>query len=84
MDGESQDHPGTAALETATDETLTHACRTINQMHVDNLWTIGTIGLFPQPVIASAELRNLPDEGSASWDWGYLARYHPEQFYLAK
>ena len=72
------------AKQTADDATLTAACKFVNKMHVDHLWSIGTIGLFPQPVIINAKLKNLPDEGVSSWDWGYMARYHPEQFYFAK
>ncbi|MFI5017244.1 MAG: ABC transporter substrate-binding protein [Dongiales bacterium] len=61
---------------------LTKACREIVKDHIDNLWTIGTVGYYPQPVIISKRMHNVPKTGLLSWDWGYLARYQPEQFYI--
>ena len=45
-----------AAKQTADEKSLTDACLYENKAHVENLWSIGTIGLFPQPVIINAKL----------------------------
>jgi peptide/nickel transport system substrate-binding protein len=65
-------------------EQLTKACREIVKDHIDNLWSIGTVGYYPQPVIITKRMRNVPKTGLLSWDWGYLSRYQPEQFYIAQ
>lgn len=52
------------------------------RLFVENLWGIGTVGLQPWPVIAKNNLRNVPEGGLLAWDWVYLARYRPEQFFL--
>ena len=65
-------------------EQLTKACREIVKDHIDNLWSIGTVGYYQQPVIITKRMRNVPKTGLLAWDWGYLSRYHPEQFYIAQ
>jgi peptide/nickel transport system substrate-binding protein len=49
----------------------------------ENLWTIGTIGRAPIPVIASKRLGNVPDEALWGWDmlFGSFSSL-PEQFYF--
>ena len=37
-------------------------------------------GSLPAAIVSNA-MRNIPEQGMASWDWGYMSRYHPEQFY---
>ncbi len=36
--------------------------------HAKNLWSIGTIGLSPRPLIANADLRNVPERNLWAWD----------------
>ena len=49
----------------------------------DNLWRIGTVGLPPQPLIISEDIRNFPKTGLWGWQFGaYLGPYHTEQVYL--
>lgn len=45
----------------------------------ENLWTIGTVGLPPSPVIIRDNLMNVPQDGIKAWDnyWGMT--YYPEQ-----
>lgn len=64
------------------EEEVIAAAKEIQQIHIGNMWSIGTIGLMPAPVIVSNRLRNVPETGLLAWDWVYLARYTPEQFYL--
>lgn len=73
-----------SARRTGSDEDRAAACRAVVKAHIDNLWSIGTVGAFPQPVIISNKLHNVPETGLMTWDWGYLARYQPEQFYLSE
>ncbi|NPV78936.1 MAG: ABC transporter substrate-binding protein [Firmicutes bacterium] len=54
------------------------------RIFVENLWGIGTVGLMPWPVVANEKLRNIPETGLLAWDWVYLARYNPEQFFFKK
>ena len=48
----------------------------------ENLWTIGTVRMIPQPIVLKNEVGNFPDRGL----WGYSVIWtwpaHPEQFYL--
>ena len=48
----------------------------------ENLWTIGTVGLTPHPVVAANNLGNLPENAFFGWDhlWGIYR--HPEQLYF--
>ncbi|NPV80310.1 MAG: ABC transporter substrate-binding protein [Firmicutes bacterium] len=54
----------------------------ILRSQAENLWTIGTVGLAPHPVIVRDNLRNVPEKGLWGWDtiWTYI--YHPEQFFF--
>jgi peptide/nickel transport system substrate-binding protein len=47
-----------------------------------NLWTIGTLGLAPQPVVVSHALRNVPERGWWGWDDRWTLPYHPETWFL--
>jgi len=47
----------------------------------ENLWTIGTVGLVPQPIIARKNMKNIPEKGIYGWDTLYTAPFHPEQFF---
>ncbi|MFW6269360.1 MAG: ABC transporter substrate-binding protein [Bacillota bacterium] len=52
------------------------------EAQADNLWTIGTVGMAPQPLIISNRLKNVPKKGI--WDFGprNMNPYMPDQFYL--
>ena len=45
----------------------------------ENLWTIGTVGLPPVPVITRDNLMNVPAEGIIAWDNYWGQSYYPEQ-----
>jgi len=47
-----------------------------------NLWTIGTLGLAPQPVVVSNALGNVPERGWWGWDDRWTLPYHPETWFL--
>lgn len=72
-------------LKTAVDdETRIEAGKAILRSQAENLWTIGTVGLAPHPMVVRKNLRNVPEESFYGWDtfWTYLA--HPEQFFFKK
>jgi len=58
--------------------------RKILQSHAENLWTIGTIGLAPQPIVISSRLQNVSERGYWGWDNLWLLPYHPETWFLEK
>jgi len=54
----------------------------ILRSQAENLWTIGTVGMAPQPIIAKNNLRNIPEKGVWVWDDLWFYPYNPEQFFL--
>ena len=59
--------------------------RRILEIHAEEVFTIGLIGAVPQPVVADARLRNIPDQGVYNWDPGaHFGIYRPDQFWLDK
>ncbi len=52
------------------------------QANADNLWTIGTIGLAPHPVVVSKRLRNVLPKGIWGWDNRWTLAYHPSTWYF--
>ncbi len=56
--------------------------KNILRSQAENLWTIGTLGLAPQPVVASNTLRNVPHFGYWGWDNRWTLPYHPETWFL--
>lgn len=51
-------------------------------VNAEQLWTIGTVGLAPQPVVVSRRLKNVADEGLWGWDLRGTMPYHPSIWYL--
>jgi len=54
----------------------------ILKSHAQNLWTIGTVGLTPKPILVKENVRNIPEEGVWGWDFYYGVHYNPEQFFF--
>ena len=52
--------------------------------NAENLWTIGTVGLAPQPVVTSNRLMNVVEFGLWGWDIRYTMPYHPATWYFAQ
>lgn len=48
----------------------------------ENLWTIGTISYAPFPVVASRDMRNVPEQGYWTWDSHWTPAWSPEHFWL--
>lgn len=54
----------------------------ILRSQAENLWSIGTIGLAPQPIIISDRLHNVPKRGYWGWDSRWVLPYYPATWYL--
>ncbi|XOV84904.1 MAG: ABC transporter substrate-binding protein [bacterium] len=50
--------------------------------NAEQLWTIGTVGLAPQPIVVSERLKNVVDEGLWGWDIRGTMPYHPSTWYF--
>ncbi len=56
--------------------------KTLLAANAENLWTIGTVGLAPQPIVVSDRLKNVVDEGLWGWDIRGTMPYHPATWYI--
>jgi len=59
-------------------------CHNALESQAENVWTIGTVGLAPCPLIVRNNLRNVAETGYWTWDsyWSYPT--FPEQWFFAK
>ena len=65
-------------LRTTTDPTRRlQAGKNLLRAGADNLWTIGTVGLAPHPVVVSKRLKNVVPNGIWGWDNRWTLSYHP-------
>lgn len=58
--------------------------RKILAVNASQVWSIGTIGLAPHPVVTSPRLKNVIAEGLWGFDTRWTLPYHPETWFLAK
>jgi len=54
----------------------------ILKSNAENLWTIGTVGLAPHPIIVKNNLRNVPEKAFWGWDLRRFTSYAPETFFF--
>jgi len=57
-------------------------CRNILASSAENLWSIGTIGLAPHPVVVTKDLRGIPSKAIWGWDNRWTLSYHPATWYF--
>ncbi len=70
-------------LRTATaEESRNQAARALLQAQAENLWTIGTVGQAPHPVVVSTRLKNVNPTGIWGWDNRWTLSYHPSTWYF--
>jgi len=50
--------------------------------NAENVWSIGTIGLAPHPVVVSNRLKNVVEQGLWGYDTRWTLPYHPATWYL--
>lgn len=48
----------------------------------ENLWSIGTVGMPPMPVLVKNNLRNVPEQMTYGWAFLYTAHIPPAQFFF--
>lgn len=65
-----------------TEEEYIRLAQKIFNFHAEYLIYIGTIGMFPWPVIAKNDLKNIPKEGWWSWDSNFWIAFEPAQFFF--
>ncbi len=53
-------------------------------IRADEVFTIGTVRMVPQPVVVSTALRNVPKQGIYNWEPGaFFGVYQPDTFWYA-
>jgi peptide/nickel transport system substrate-binding protein len=53
-------------------------------IRADEAFTIGTVRMVPQPVVAHSALRNVPKDAVYNWEPGaFFGVYHPDTFWYA-
>ncbi len=52
------------------------------KLQATNLWSIGTVGMAPYPMVAKTNLRNFPETGSFVWDDLFVYPYHTTLFFF--
>ncbi len=67
---------------TPDEEERARAVEEILRSQAENLWTIGTVGSDPRPILVKNDLWNVPKKFEAAWDWMATARWYPEQYFF--
>ena len=75
-------HWGDRLREATTEEHRTKAAKTLLEAAAENLWTIGTVGQAPHPVVVSTRLKNVTETGIWGWDNRWTLSYHPSTWYV--
>lgn len=66
-----------------TTEARAAAWKEILQIDAEQVWTIGLVARVPQPIVASAKLRNIPAKAIYNWEPGaQFGVYQPASFWL--
>ena len=72
-------------MKTTTDEEeRIRLGRMILEVNAENLWTIGTVGEGPLPILVNKDLRNIPETGLHGFDAIRLQPNHPETFFFKR
>ena len=58
------------------------AGKNILRSQAENLWSIGTVGYYSTPLLASKRLGNVPEVAPWTWDHFHTAQLPPEAFYF--
>ncbi|MGQ9630561.1 MAG: ABC transporter substrate-binding protein [bacterium] len=72
-------------VNSTTDEgAMMRALEGILRSQAENLWTISTVGLFPQPIIVNKNLANVPEKVYWGWDYKYAGIANPETWFFKR
>lgn len=69
-------------LASPSQERIDELANKILASQAENLWVIGTVRGPPHPVIARANLRNVPERGYWGWPFLWSTSWSPEQFFF--
>lgn len=58
--------------------------RALLREFAENLYSIGTVGLAPQPFIVSNDLRNVAETGLWAVNYWWIESYYPVQFFISE
>jgi peptide/nickel transport system substrate-binding protein len=73
-----------AWLETLDEQARARIWHEMLSLRAQQVFSIGTVRLVPQPVVVANDLRNVPDEGIYNWDPGaHFGVYRPDTFWFA-
>jgi len=54
------------------------------KLSAENLWSIGTVGIAPVPVVVKNNLRNVPEKSFREWVCLQISHTRTEQFFFKK
>ena len=69
-------------ISTLDEEERISLGKEILRSQAENLWTFGTVGVAPHPIVVNKNLRNVPETGLFGWDTLWMDAYSPEQFFF--
>ena len=69
---------------TIDEQTRIELGKKILRSQAENLWTVGTVGIAPHPIVVSEKLHNVPESGYWGWDCRWSLPYYPETWYLSR
>lgn len=79
----AQLHDWWEAMRRANDPTVRiRLGKNILRSTADNLWSIGTVGLAPHPIVINKRLKNVPETGLWGWDNRWTMPYHPASWFF--
>ena len=67
---------------TLDEEVRTGLAKEILRSNAENLWTIGTVGEAPVPIVVRNNLRNVPETINFGWATYHMSIAYAEQFFL--
>ncbi len=56
--------------------------KNILRSQAENLWSLGTVGSSPWPVVVDSDLKNVPEDGLWVWDTYFSCSKDPSQFFF--
>jgi peptide/nickel transport system substrate-binding protein len=56
--------------------------RELVKLNLENMTIVGTIGELPKPIIVSNRLHNVPELGTAHFNFGYSYAFRADQWYI--
>lgn len=70
-------------LEAGTEEWMELGAEIV-EIHLENMFAIGTVGNVPTPLIVSNRLGNVPEWGFAHSDYYFMYPFRVDQFYITE